>query len=55
MVGFGSVLVCLIAFAWLKLTTPEKRAMIGGYLLALAVLMFFVALVTGQGPFYAYG
>jgi len=55
MVGVGSIIVCFLAFAWLKLVSPEKRGMIGGYLMAFAVIMFLVALATGQGPFYHYG
>lgn len=45
----------VVGILWMKLTTPDQRKVVLGYLIALAVISGIISLITGQGPNSAYG
>ena len=51
---FGLLIFLGIIGVWMRFTTPRTREFVFGYAVFLAVIMFVVSLITGQGPGSAY-
>jgi multisubunit Na+/H+ antiporter MnhE subunit len=50
MLELGLILFFSIGGLWMYVTTPDQRQMVLGYVIALAVAMALLSLITGQGP-----